>query len=622
MPRELDSAPSIELIRELYDHNQTYWSKQTTLDKQLISMYFDDEPVAVPKTDDKRRRFRIEPEKMTSGEASRTIDMITALYTQPATIGVQWTGEGKKGPSIGDQIEIGLNEAIDQLNPAVDSPRKRELWQFVTLGRSARLMCPGDSYYWGFPFREDGESEDAWHKRYSEWSKRGPLPILWLDLPAESTFPPSFGALDDEILSVVQMSRSELEEVFSPEELAPLAPKERFQKTEPESLAIYSNHRYLAYAWLGTGDNIGITTLRKEDTLLRTVEHKLGRPAIRILPGMTTGRKEPGRYWLSAIFHVRDLIKAGDRRLSEAATASKFDALPMFKMRLQELGGKASEVVKALAGDIFLLKTDRDGMKAEDIEPLYQPQFGEKTQELAAFILARIERMTGAVPSLEGDFGPTGMPAWSRNFSAELAKRKFAPLTDAIVAADLDAAEQIIRSTVAWGEPISLARRKGDEGGNIVLDPLKLENWEPVLKSEFRLQLPINRRADLDLMVSIMERSRASGLPISPAWLMETLGGIEQPWQMYKEALTWDWALSAEVKSFYLRQLLSEAEIQDDEGMSVQEFMTNFAEKMPPGAAQAIMQRAGGGMGPDAQGMVQAGSTFGRPPGGPTPQEE
>src|SRR5437773_9731530 len=127
MISDTKSEPSIDYIRELLRHVQDYWGgSQDTMDKLRLSMYWDDDLVPQEDTAAKGRRRRIQPERMTANELRREVDLITSLFPYPAEIGVQYIGEGSKSESVSEQVELGLNEAIDQLNPPLDSPLLRE----------------------------------------------------------------------------------------------------------------------------------------------------------------------------------------------------------------------------------------------------------------------------------------------------------------------------------------------------------------------------------------------------------------------------------------------------------------------------------------------------------------
>ena len=594
-------------------------------------MVFDEHAIQAPDTANKKRRRRIEPERFSTDEARRQVELIVSLYPHIATVGVKFTGDGTKAAGVVDKVERGLNELLQQLNPPTDSPRQREVWQMVVLGRTARLIVGGHQYYWDFPFKPEEQSEDEWQARFKEWNRQGPIPLLWLDLPARSTFPPSFGALDDEALSILEVSGAELAEVFSPGELAE-ADLADYETWKSYRLGIHSNRAWLTYAIMGevqspTG-RLGkivakVTGQGHEPSVLRQIEHGLGRSAIRILSGPTTAIKEPGYYWRSSI-SVKTILTA-DKLMTWAGTASKFDVFPILKSWLHddlEGEGAAGGPQRYQEGDIIPLKPgDSSGDGKEDIQPLIQPRFGEKTATLAQLFLSRSERMSGAVEALEGILAPTA-PAWSVNFSSEQARRRLSQLTNGLAQADLDAAEMSIRAIRSFGEKLPLSDA---EGTDMVLDPEELADYEASLKVEFAPKLPQNRRADFDMAMNMAERSKAAGIPISWPWIAETLMGIEQPFDMFRDAVSWWNLTSPPVLEAMNRHWLEEAEIElgGDEGLSVREFLDRYL-NIPPQMKSTIVQRAtnGGAVNPQTRGAIRAASPGSAAPGGPQPSEE
>lgn len=573
------------------------------------------------------------------GEAARVTDLSTSFYVQHSLIGVNWIGQEKRGPKQQDMVESAINEAIDQLVPAVELQRIR--WYTNLLGRVAELgPIDGNDYYWDFPYQEEGEPDLAWARRYQEWNRLGPLPFVWQVLPAESTFPPSFGALKDEVLSTVTMSWRELADIFSTKEIGGVGGEEAKQ-WDTVTLGIYANRNYLAYCAIQGGDKkkygpVTVTTPVR-DKVLRVVEHNLGRCPIRINAGMTTALQVPGKHWKSVLFHIRDLCLQLDRRASEAATASKYGALPMFKMRLQDIGidseGSGSDVREYLEGDVVELRARMGDQGEEDIEPLFQPQFGVQTLQQIEMVAARAAQLSGATEGLEGGLGPAGQAAWARSFIVDLARSHFSELTNAVTAGDIDRVEMLERAVAAWGQKIPINPR-GTPKANIYLEPDELRDWSPYLKAEFKLRVAQNDRADLDLMVSILERRKQSGLAISPAWIMQKLGNIEQPYQMLEESEVWDLIESDEVKAWRRKRLMEKADIVlgEDVSMPLSQAQQYLAQ-LPPQVAAALMntavqppgQNGGGGGGRrlmgDTMGALRAGSPMSTLPTGPNPAE-
>ena len=635
---ESDQEPTGECIRETFDSVEQYWSTQFTKDTALDALYNSEHTIDVVDTEEEGRRRQIQPERMESREAARVVDLVRSLYTGPTELTTIWTGDRPRSPEKAEKAALALNEIINQLNPPTDSPLRRERYWMILMGRAARLIVPGDAYYWDFPTHQAGQTIDEWWETYNEWKRQAPIPLVWKDLLPTQTFPPTMGRTDDEVVSWLDLTRDELEEMFSPRELNDL---EDIHPVEDDAyrLVIFSNRQWLGYSVLNNENTKG-------DLLLRTYKHGMGVPAIRILPGITSGRKQPGHYWLSILEHVLEMIPQIDRRLSEAATGSLFSKLPMFKMWLNG-GSTASDLEQFFEGDMIPLQQQQGPEQPrEDIEPLFTPQFGAETQALAQFGLSRVERITGAVEALEGAFGPSGQPAWARNFSHDVAAAKFSDLTDAIVASDLDAAEMIMRAVVAFGEDVRITghpqhQHKGVP--RITLTVADAEHYRPLVKGRYRLKVPLNERADLNLMVDLLGRIKTDRLPISPPFIMSRLGQIDDPFRMYEDSLLWQFLQSDRVMEFQQQRLVEELGIglAQSEGMGLEEFMKEAAD-WPPEVRAALLQEVlgpaagvapagnggpgggrgvgmSGGLAPDAQGAMRAGIPFSAAPGGPHP---
>ncbi|KKL54706.1 hypothetical protein LCGC14_2262740 [marine sediment metagenome] len=98
MPRDLEAAPVIEYLTELDTHNERFWGNQHTIDDLLIHMVFDEHAIQAPDTANKKRRRRIEPERFSTDEARRQVELIVSLYPHIATVGVKFTGDGTVDP--------------------------------------------------------------------------------------------------------------------------------------------------------------------------------------------------------------------------------------------------------------------------------------------------------------------------------------------------------------------------------------------------------------------------------------------------------------------------------------------------------------------------------------------
>lgn len=620
--------PDIQYLRECKSHVESYWSLEIAKDRTRRDEYWDEALVDVPATEDKKRRRRIKPERMNLSEVRRIVDLIKSFYPYPAQIGVQHTGTGELSVSRADRVTRGLNEAIDQLNPPTDSPLLRDRFNQCLFGRTVDLIVPGDQYWMGTPLRNNGESLDDWWERYSNWKRKAPIPVAWIDLKPESTFPPSFGSLDEEVISWMTVSCRDLQRMFSTEEISEsgLRDLEKKKWSDEVDLYIYSDREYLCYGV--SGGSKGILGGRQEG-MLRTIEHGLGTPAIRIVPGQTTGFKEPGRYWVGVADSAIGVIRSLNKRASEAATASKFDAFPILKWRRQRQvmdEGATAENALWLEGDVWELNAGDEMNKDEDIGPVFQPQFGDKTLNLVQFLLNRSERLSGARESLEGGSGPSGEPAWSRNAIIEQAKDRLSELSSNIAGADVDAAERIRNALVVFGEEVPLSPKGSDV--DLVLKPSELKEYKAILGADIRMKLGINDRADLDLIVRTWQACVEAGVPISWPTLAKRIS-IGQPYDELKGFIQWRLLTSPEMIAYYTKKLIQEAEMDDDEGMGIEELQSLVdSGQLPPEVALMLGQQATGGNGSApgqgagglAQGIVQAGGAFQRSPGGPGPE--
>ncbi len=642
MPKpDVAQEPTAQLIRELYTWIQTHWSSQVALDNHLRLVAEDDHTVLVPDTSDKRRKNKQDPEKMNTGIGSHIIRVISALYESYTDISVQWTGEGAAPTKRAEQVEIALAEARNQLNPATDSPRAREIKQKLVLGRSAQLILPGDVYWWNTPkFGEEGyggETNVQYMNRLKLWKAKAPLPILWEDLPADATFPASIGRIDDEVLSTKLMTWHELLDVFEEKEIGDMLPPPN-KRQAMVTVGIYANREWIAWAVLAAGKTGGVPVVHAggtfPDKIIRKIEHKMGRCPIRITAGFTGTYKSPATYWRSVLHDVRFMIEQADARFSEAATASKFSAVPWLKYWRQSKDEETdpaavqAAIQKEMGGDVLTLDPGDGKEGREDIEVLQFPDLGPGI-ELGQFQLQEIRRKTGATDAIEGLPGPAGQTAWARNFSAQLGRSQFSELTDAVVAYDIDTMEQIMRAASAFGEDIPLTRHD-DKGGQIILKPADLEHFSVGLKGEFKLRLPTDTRATVEQGISILERVKAGNLPIDEFWIMEQFLDIKQPTQHFKDSLKTKFMISEEMFAWQMKQLLQEVDVglADAEGISLEQFEQQFGDdpRLPGQIKQLIRQRAGGGRDPtgELQGAVQAarGPVTGGRSGGPQPTEQ
>jgi hypothetical protein len=623
LSRDLDSKPTELEVRELFDwisNSNSGWKAQQNLDTIFIDLIRDAHAVAHQDTNNPERKNRLEPERMSLAEAARTVDVLYNLHSVMPRIGFQWFGTGTRNVAKSDELEIAMGELMDQLNPATDSPWSRQTKQLIGLGREAGLYLSG-SAYWSeqYPKKGEDETEVDYQKRTADWRRKAPVPILWRDLPAESTFPPSMGSLNDLALSTLKTTWYELADIFSEKELSGAIPEEKENWFEPVKLVIYANRKWVAYGVIVDQEPHRVWGFEfggaKDTKILRSIEHHMNRCPIRILAGKTGTSKVPGEFWKSVLHDVRFMIPQLDRRASEAATASYVSVMPWLKGWFQDDEGDegGSRIMKLLQQDFVQLRAGdtTTGEGREDIAAIHIPEFGKQNAELIGLLRDTIRDQTGAHEALSGGALAASMPAWSLNQITEQAKSRLKELTTAIVAAHIDHAETLMAAVEAFGEPIVLMR--GDEkGGTVTLDPKDLDNWVPRLKGEFKLQAPVSQIAMIQNAIATMTQIVQHRLPIDLFWVEETMLDIEQPYEMFKNSEATRFLLSEEMAAWRMQILLEEADVElaGDEGMSMEEF--DGRGKLPPGVNQTVRGSA-------ARSANRAGAPLSAQPGGPKP---
>jgi hypothetical protein len=631
LPRDLDSKPTEASVRELFDwlaDGRSGWGTQRSLDTIFIDLIRDAHAVEVQDFDNPERKNRLKPERMSLAEAARTVDVLYNLHSVMPRIGFQWFGTGTRNVAKSDQLEIAMGELIDQLNPPTDSPWGRQTKQLIALGREAGLYLSG-SAYWSdkYPKKGDDEKETDFLKRTADWRRKAPVPILWRDLPAESTFPPSMGSLNDLALSVLKSTWYELSDIFSAEELSGAIPEKKGDWFQPVNLVIYANRKFVAYGVIADeeGHRVGVGPFafefggEKNTKILRSIEHHMNRCPIRILAGKTGTAKVPGEYWKSVLHDVRFMIPQLDRRASEAATASYMSVLPWLKATLNPTDDDNidAKITKLLQQDLVILENANPGeaTAAENLEAIHIPPFGEQNANLIGLLRDTIRDQTGAHEALSGGALAASMPAWSLNQITEQAKSRLKELTTAIVAAHIDHAETLMAAIQAFGEPIVLMR--GDEkGGTVTLKPDDLENWVPRLQGEFKIQAPTSKIAMIQTGIQAMVQIRQQQLPIDLFWIMENYLDIELPFEQFKHSEITRFLLSPEMANWRMKIMQEEADIEiaGDEGMSMEEFERGAAPQLAgaPGVNQTIRGSA-------ARSAGRAGAPLSALPGGPKP---
>ena len=623
MPRELEQKPTKEYLRELYTHNEKYWAPQVRIDQRVNDLIEQEHVVKVPNTDDARRKNRHKPEKMTTGIAAHAVRVVSSVYAAPAEIKVIPTGERADSKGIDDRVEKAVAAAHSALALSSDMVRRRSTKRLVALGRRVELCLAGDAA-WGesVPRFQQGagnerETNVTFMERRLAWNAVSPLPIFLQDLPPESTFPPSFGHIDDEMLSVKDTTWAELLDQFTAAELGELLP-EVGKRHEPVTSVIHCNREYVTWGIIARDKSrkfAGMFGGEFADHIIRSYKHKMGRCPMRLISAMTGFNQRPGEFWQSVLYNVLDMIPQNDARWSELATASKFSAFPWFKwLRSRDSeqdATKAAAMMKELMElDILPLNAGGEGQNAEDFGPIHFPNFAQLTQLLADGQFELIRREAGALDAIEGQPGSTGT-AWEVAFRHAEAQSSLSELTLGVIESDRDRFEQIMRATVAWDEDIIL-QQHGEEGGSLVLKPSEVKGRIPVLSGTYELQLPQNVQARISQGVDILERVvNNPAMAIDPNRIKEEMLGIRQPAEEAVEAMKTRLMTGDRMMKFQEDLLMQEMDIgiADQEGMSVEEFMELHGPGSADPASPALMQAV--------QQFIQQPGANGAAPGGP-----
>ena len=642
MPRDYDSPPAPEYLGEFYQHLQKYWSKQFTEDEENDLFYWDEQKVDAKDTKSPDRLFVREPERMTSQEAPRIVDVIASLFPDPPQIGARWMGEKARRPStVEDVVEKPMNQIVALLNRDGYGPWFEQRTHLVKYGRSARLIVHGGDdhaagYWSNFPYKAEEEMEADWRKKHGSWWRKAPIPILWLALDPRRTFPATFGSMEDEVLTWWKVSMYELGEMF--EEYGDVS-HENWEKSAV--LVCHANRRYLTYGVIESSEGMGVGSVRWGGGKLQPrimgepIEHKQSRCPIRILPGLVSGEREPGKYWMSALRHVRELIRHMDRRLSDRATAAHTTAEPMFKLGVSKNSPlfpghpdhekfRNSDALPVDPGD------PSQGRPAESIDPLYIPPFGREDMELIQYIGGQVRAISATPAVLEGTLPVQDIAAWTINFISELTTGRHRPMALAIVQMTLDAAEGIQEAAIAFDDEFPVAGPADEDV--LTLDPKALRDWRWMLKGDYRAKTPSNRRADLDMAVKMEMMIIQNNLPFPNIEKVGELIGEDQPWDSFKTNMTWKIATSDEMIQVLIDQIKKELELDDEEVSPEEAMQLAQSGQVSPAMAQVIMRRMGGqqpgGNGaqpsvtPQTQGALRAGAPLSTGPGGPQPSEE
>ncbi len=646
---DLDGPATAGHIREFKNFVDTDSGirKQSTLDQELLDRYFAENEFDLDDTANEQRKRRVQPERFEAGEAARIVDLTTSFYmTMPLLQMKRLLAE--RSATAAEIAGIAVNEGLDQLNDIIDTPWAAMVFDKVLLGRSADLIVSGHTYYDDFPWIGDDEPEGEWKKREALWRRRAPLPITWQHLNTEETWPASLATIRDEVISIKKVTWGDMLDMFSKSDLKdlPVPEPEDAEWFEEQDLAVYSNRFELAYAWMAPHKS-GLFRYHGagfagefKDKIIRTVEHGMGRSAIRITPGVTS-KREWGKYWRSILFPIRGLLDQVDRLGSRASTAAKFDAYPLMQEHINLSGigddgsGATSENEEDWEGDVRVYDAGDSisGRGREGMSPVFQPQHGDTTRELFILALDRCGQISGATEALEGKV-QANTAAWSHNWSSEMAKNKLMPLTLALIDGAIDLGEAVIKATEVFGERIPLMSPEG--AGTVWLDPDKLSDLAPSLAGNWEPKIPINWRADLETMMDLIERAGVTGFP-SQIWLADKLGGIPNFWQHYQENFEVSAMIDPEIRKMQLQVIRDRFEVAlaTDEGMTPEEFEA-IAHLLPGNVAQELRAKfaidpsgevapppdGGQGVSNATRGALRAGSPLSVSGTGPQPVDE
>ncbi len=616
-------------IRELFEHNKTFWQAQRTLDMRTRDQVFGETAIALPNTKDESRTIRFDPERMHMGEAARIVSLAISPYFQPAVPSAQYTGTGTRGEKVSDTIALGFREMMERLNTPADAPRAAGVEQIVIYGRKAEMILAGAvgnkaAYWHDMPIRNTDEGIAEYEARFQEWDRHAPLPIAWINLPVESTFPPSFGSMDEEVLSTKEMTWQELGRIFSKDEIGDAWPEKNEDRYQKTTLGIYSNRVELVYILFEDKEGFGFGGVRvgaeKKNKRLREIEHKLGRCAIRVVNGMTNpSRPEPGFFWKGVLFVVRDMLDEIEELAGTARTASKMNTFPNWVAKLRNPDGLSAQALadRIKFGDMFFLDPGDPGARvpAETIEPLHVPNFGEREIQFLQLLLGRSELTSGTSHILQGAGGSPGEPAWAVNFKADLASKQLAPLTTAIGAGDLDSYEGMLRSLVSFGEPLTLTRFEEGRPSSITLDPEVVKDYKFALAAEFTPQLPHDDRLDWEQGMNLLAQAKAMDSPIpSLKTIAARFFGISSLFAEFEDGMKWKFIMDPATQKVFFDAARREAELDlaDEEGMGAEELLNS--PDVPDELKQVIMawlQQQGGAGGPPSPNGGGAGATLG-----------
>src|SRR3990172_7745200 len=162
MVTDLDSPFTPESSRELYDHLHQAWSRDRDLSLRMQKLYWDEQLVTLPDTNNPDRNAKYTPERATTQEGRRIIDLLASLYTEPAAASLAHRDEGVGRADEREKVEQALVAARRQVDRRNRVRMARVYGQLIT-GRGAQLgPMAGGEHWWNYPYREADESLDHW----------------------------------------------------------------------------------------------------------------------------------------------------------------------------------------------------------------------------------------------------------------------------------------------------------------------------------------------------------------------------------------------------------------------------------------------------------------------------
>ena len=183
-------------------------------------------------------------------------------------------------------------------------------------------------------------------------------------------------------------------------------------------------------------------------------------------------------------------------------------------------------------------------------------------------------------------------------------------------------------AAIAFGEAIPLAKLddEGNRKSTIMLEPKDLKKYRPVLKGTYEAKIEQSRFAEIDLLGQALAQAKQNGAP-SQLWLMQELGGIDDPWKHWRENIEWNHMTSPEVLAIQRKDIIEQfqASIKEDEGISMLALQSGVEGDIPPDIMEMLLatsrgqspdQAASQQLTPATQGAVRADAPFSVPPGG------